>query len=58
MKRKMGLMTILNMVMMTVGIGTACAGYELTMVAVPEPSSILLVAAGLLGIAGIARRKK
>lgn len=58
MKRALGLSTILNVIMMTVGIGTACAGNELTMIAVPEPSSILLVAAGLLGIAGIARRKK
>ena len=63
MKRTLILMTVLNVVMMVAGVGTVLA-YDFTpmlsivAVAVPEPASILLVLAGLLGIAGITRRKK
>ena len=61
MKRTLILMTVLNVVMMVAGMGTVLA-YDFTptlsIVAVPEPASILLVLAGLLGIAGITRRKK
>ena len=61
MKRTLILMTVLNVVMMVAGMGTVLA-YDFTptlsIVSVPEPASILLVLAGLLGIAGITRRKK
>jgi hypothetical protein len=62
MKRTLILMTVLNVVMMIAGISTVLAGEPagpaMTTVATPEPASILLVLAGLLGIAGISRRKK
>ena len=61
-KRTLILVTVLNVVMMIAGISTVMAGsesyVEIAMIAVPEPASILLVLAGLLGIAGITRRKK
>ena len=61
-KRTLILVTVLNVVMMIAGISTVMAGsesyVEIAMIAVPEPASILLVLAGLLGIAGISRRKK
>ena len=62
MKRTLILVTVLNVVMMIAGTSTVMAGsesyVEIAMIAVPEPASILLVLAGLLGIAGISRRKK
>jgi hypothetical protein len=57
MKRTLFLMTVLNVVMMTAGASVAMAQMQSVSV-VPEPASILLVLAGLLGIAGISRRKK
>ena len=62
MKRTLILMTVLNVVMMVAGMGTVQADDftpTLSIIyVVPEPASILLVVAGLLGIAGISRRKK
>jgi hypothetical protein len=59
MKRTLILMSVLNVLMMIAGISTVLAGGpSTTLVATPEPVSILLVLAGLLGIAGISRRKK
>ena len=58
MKRVLILTTVLNVVMM-IGGGSVAMADELSRVSqVPEPMSILLVVAGLLGIAGISRRKK
>jgi len=57
-KRILILMTVLNMLMMIVGISAASAQMQTSLVVTPEPTSILLVLAGLLGIAGISRRKK
>jgi len=59
MKRTLVLMSVLNVVMMIAGVSTVLAETpNVNLVAAPEPTSILLVFAGLLGIAGIARRKK
>jgi hypothetical protein len=62
MKRTLILMTVLNVVMMVAGVGTVLADDftpTLSIISVvPEPASILLVLAGLLGIAGISRLKK
>jgi shikimate kinase len=56
MRRLFILMTVL--VAMITGVGTAMA-FDLGMVvSVPEPTSMILVAAGLLGIAGISIRRK
>jgi shikimate kinase len=56
MKRTFILMTVL--VAMITGVGTAMA-FDLGMVvSVPEPTSMILVAAGLLGVAGISIRRK
>ena len=52
MKKTFILMTVL--VAMIAGTGTAMA----SAVTVPEPTSMLLVAAGLLGVAGISIRRK
>jgi hypothetical protein len=57
-KRTLILMTVLNMLMMVAGVSVALADSVKTLVVTPEPTSILLVLAGLLGIAGISRRKK
>ena len=53
MKSMFILMTVL--VAMITGAGTAMASVPTT---VPEPTSMLLVAAGLLGVAGISIRRK
>jgi len=53
MKSMFILMTLL--VAMITGAGTAMASVPTT---VPEPTSMLLVAAGLLGVAGISIRRK
>jgi len=58
MKRTLILMTVLNVLMMIAGVSIAMADEAQKVVAAPEPTSILLVLAGLLGIAGISRRKK
>ena len=58
MKRTLILMTVLNVVMMIAGVSVALANEVQRLVVAPEPTSILLVLAGLLGIAGISRRKK
>jgi len=61
MERTLILMTVLNVVMMIAGISTVLAdvpGQKVALIATPEPTSILLVLAGLLGIAGISSRKK
>ena len=57
MKKTLILMTVLNVLMMIAGVNVALAQQK-TLIATPEPTSILLVLAGLLGIAGISRRKK
>ncbi|MBP1753058.1 MAG: hypothetical protein H6Q57_1894 [Geobacteraceae bacterium] len=58
MKRTLILMTALNLVAMIVGVGTAFA-FDLNMIVpMPEPTSMILVAAGLLGVAGISIRRK
>ena len=58
MKRMLILMTALNLVAMIVGVGTAFA-FDLNMIVpMPEPTSMILVAAGLLGVAGISIRRK
>ncbi len=58
MKKTLFLMTV-TIAAMAVGIGTAMAGGELSAIApMPEPTSLILVAAGLLGLAGISRRKR
>jgi len=58
MKRTLILMTALNLVAMIAGVGTALA-FDLNMIVpMPEPTSMILVAAGLLGVAGISIRRK
>ena len=58
MKKTFILMTVLTA--MITGAGTAMAdiGSMVMSVAVPEPTSMILVAAGLLGVAGISIRRK
>ena len=59
MKRTLILMTVLNVVMMIAGVRRYWPmAKSLSVIPMPEPTSILLVLAGLLGIAGISRRKK
>jgi hypothetical protein len=59
MKRTFILMTVLNLVAMIAGVGTVMASGGMSMsIAVPEPTTMLLVAAGLLGVAGISIRRK
>ncbi len=53
MKRPM-LISMFCALAMIAGTGTAMA----SAVTVPEPTSMLLVAAGLLGVAGISMRRK
>jgi hypothetical protein len=60
MKRTMMLLTVLNMVMMTAGIGTVIAigGISPMVIVAPEPTSIILVLTGLIGIFWFSMRKK
>jgi hypothetical protein len=57
MKRTLSLLTLLNVVMMIAGITSVLADDRIAVVPT-EPSALLLVLAGTLGIAGISVKKK